>query len=88
MAKNTGGFTRISNVEDNAEKEFLKGADMRKSSALHSNAGRKGREVKTDKSKRVYFTEEQEEKVDQYCAKARIDFSPLIRQLLIKEGIL
>ncbi|VBB08478.1 Hypothetical protein LUCI_3750 [Lucifera butyrica] len=99
MARNSGGFTRLNvgaEVEEEesavdtekAEKAFLKGADMRKSANLHSKAGRKPKDVKADKPKRVYLTADQSKKVDAYCESIGLDFSPLVRQLLLKEGII
>jgi hypothetical protein len=87
VARNTG-FAGIEDIDptDKKAKEIVKGADLTTKSK--NKGGRKPKEFKADKVLRVYLTTEQKETVVRYCAKTSNSESTLIKQLLIKEGIL
>ncbi|SFM30887.1 hypothetical protein [Pelosinus propionicus] len=93
MARNTGkvGFTDVNSLNepnDKIVKEIMKGADLKSTANNKNKGGRKTKEVKADKTIRVYVTEAQKILVEEYCLKTGMSESTLVKHLLIKEGVL
>lgn len=83
MATNKG-FSAFDDLEDKPVKEIMKGADLRNK---NNKGGRKPKDVKADKTIRVYVTTEQKDAIEEYCLRTGSSESTLVKQLLIKEGV-
>lgn len=85
MATNKG-FSAFDDLEDTQAKEIIKGADL-KTAATFNKGGRRPKEVKADKTVRVYVSAEQKELLEEYCRKNGLSESMLVRLLMVEKGI-
>jgi hypothetical protein len=91
MAKNK--FTDVSTLDnsetDKIAREIMDDADLKTTTDnKHNRGGRKAKEIKADKTVRVYVTTDQKTAIELYCSKTGMSESMLVKQLLIKEGVL
>lgn len=71
---------------DKVEGSILAGSDLK--SLPRNKGGRKKKEVKADVPVKMYVTPEEKTIIEAHCVKMRISESTLLKQLLVKEGIL
>ena len=82
MAKNKIMFEDM----EKPVKDIMKGAELKANTKVN-RGGRKPKEIKADKTIRVYVTAEQKIALEGYCFKTGLSESTFLKQLLIEKEV-